>query len=1010
MFHHLINHKLLFLPLLLLSFLSLSVASYVPLFSAFNGNSEPLSHSLTASVGYQIEDLFRDPYDWTTWICYGLSNPSVYLSDCGVHRILGGFSVLGTNIHYEKTYNNLPPHNFIRYRFRIWLIDDWASQDTFLIQLDSHDITRPNLGAEKSLWPPSACGNGGSSDAEAYSVIGGTKHSSSSLTIRLISKLSVPVSSGSIGFRRLSLAFVNKTSWDSEGWCIDATVYTSPSDICKCLGATYWNSTLSNCEACDASCELCVGPTEYHCTKCAQYYSMVEGKCIPCHSSCAECFGPDANQCVSCRNSGDYIYSSHTCSSPCIAQLQVPSPNLLYNYCQTGCAAGQFLHFATGACLYSCDPPFVQENDLPGMLCLHPCDDTTDYIYDDGTCSSSCDSPFIQTTSAYYKTCGSPCSSASSYYYPSTNSCLPTCGKGYKVQVVYGTNFCIANQEEYSQEELEQAQNLANALDKMGGATGAIMKVTSALNSYNPGSVFLRGLSKMLEYLKYIDVNYPTKLQLMLLSQDSDPASLDFETNMPQSLQDKFEARTLPSLFEYYQVEPTFLINYWKTLITMIIILGIIVIFALAVYFCEKFPRAKRVLNRFYLAIRWNLLLIVLIGGAGDIAFYTTLDIYTNKFDSAASVISFVTSLLVNCALFYVMFKIIRIAIILLKTPSDKLEPQEKKKLEPYKALYDCFDDKTFAKLGFLFFYLCRMYLFNVIIVALNKLPVLQCMLIVILNVIILVYLALRKPFKSLLDLICLYLNEVIVFAIDICVLILAIIDSQNDTYSYSDQAQKSRDILQDIIIKCNLSFTSFALLVVCLQLIKMAIELYKVIQTCRSKGMSSFVEIVLVILLGEASEQDLSHEKSFPKKNFEIQTRPNENLSSKLNPQSRDRRFTRRTEERTIEELENSTAYLRSQNGNNSSFYDLQQNNTLSQSNQNQVIFPYKSQSPIWHPQNIEFEQQPYPQEMNPRFSNALPQLKKQKRPPKKKNIKAEVIRKLKFVNSPNLKAKTMK
>jgi len=963
-------------------FLAISNAAYLPLFSSFNG--------------HQIEDLWKDPYDWTSWTGYGLSNPSNYLTLCGINQILGGPDVPGINIYFEKTFNNIAPHNFIRYRFRIWLIDDWASSDTFLIQLDNIDITKPNVGTEKPRWAANTCGNSASTDTGAYSIVGGTTHSSSSLTIRLVSRLSVPVTTASVGFRRLSMVFTNKTSKDSEGWCTDPYDWNNtvilPSDVCQCRGNTYWNTASSNCQTCHASCELCVGPTEYDCRKCVSTYSFVQGKCIACDSSCLDCFGPNPNQCLSCRTGSYFLHSDHTCRLTCDPAVQKQNSNAQHNYCETGCLGGLYFSHIHGGCIPSCSPPMVSINSLAGALCLHPCDDPTDYVFGDGSCSPSCNSPFTSTTTTDYKTCDSPCPLTTDYYYSDRKVCLTTCGGGYKIETVHGVKFCV-KETLYTEDDIEQGKKLGQALDTMGQVTGGIMKAASALNSYNPSAVFLRGLSKMLEYLKFIQINYPPKLRVLLLSQESDPASLNFDIDMPQNLQDEFEPRDLPTTFQFFDIEGNFLISYWRTLMTLIIILGVTLVWAFIVFSTKNSPKVHLVFQRLYLAIKWNFLLIILCSTTGDIAFYTSLDLSTNRFNTAAAICSFLMCLFVNLALLYVLIKTLRISFILLKTPTDKLTLQQKKLLEPYQALYDSFDDKTFAKLGFLFFFMCRIYFFNIIIVVLHNFEILQCMLIIVLTIIMLAYIVLKRPFKSTFDMICLALNEVIILIIDICVFILAIMDSDGE--NYSDNQEKARDNIQEIIIGCNLAFTSFTLFVVCIQLLKMAIEVYKTIRTCRSKGVSSFVEIFLIIILGETPEQDLSLSSNNAKKSISLQKRRHP-LEIQEKPSFSD---TGGTQQRTIEEMENSTIYLKPQNDNNSSIYDFQR--------ASQTIQPYQVEMTRNQQVRREFHPNYREQGQEVIFSNARsiqPERENRPRIPKKRNPKAELIRKLKKINSPDV------
>jgi len=736
-------------------------------------------------------------------------------------------------------------------------MDEWESQDTFIMSFDGINVTKANLGAEKALWTIDDCGESSSTDTTFYDVIGNVPHSASSITIKLFGKLSKTADKASIGYRRFSMQFVNRTAYDAvNSYCIQSYYYSSPpTGSCPCTTyQNYWDTGTQSCKSCHSSCALCSGPTEYDCYKCIGGYALYDGKCSPCAANCFDCFGPNANQCNSCSNSM-YIFPDNTCSSACPAERQSNSGQL---YCKSSCSASQYM-LANQTCIDSCDSPMVKKSSIIGNLCLNPCDDSDLFIYYDGTCSSTCDTPLVPTITSLSKACNPPCPRLQDYYYKDTGKCKSTCDFGYEVQKVSPVLYCVSlfNQT-FSPADIASAQQVASTITAGGQATGTAMKAMSSVNSGSPSFAFLVGLSQMVQFIKYIDITYPPKVQLLLLAQGSNPMSLSFGINMPNSLEKKFTNYTLPAVFERYKVGSNFLVNYWNSLISLSLIILGVGLLMLTASCTKKYKTINFISSKLLSIFKWDLLLMLFCSSIGDLTFYSYLDFQSNKFESAASVISFLFALGFNVCFVLLLIKTLKIAYYSHKNKnkisSESVTSNPILDLDSFQFLYIDFHNQSFSQLAFMFYFLCRVYLFNIIIATLTIFPLMQCLLITGLTILMLLYLIIKRPMKKKWDLIYLIINELIILIIDISVLMIAMSSAQDPNNPNRSDENLS---LQRVIITCNMIFSFLALASVAVQVTLIVIQVIRIRNKLKARGVKSIRQMILTTITGKGLKED---------------------------------------------------------------------------------------------------------------------------------------------------------
>ena len=140
---------------------------------------------------------------------------------------------------------------------------------------------------------------------------------------------------------------------------------------------------------------------------------------------------------------------------------------------------------------------------------------------------------------------------------------------------------------------------------------------------------------------------------------------------------------------------------------------------------------------------------------------------------------------------------------------------------EDYKAVYECYKDKSFDQQIFLALYVLRVSLFNIIVSYLYKNPLPQAILILLLNLAMVVYLVIKKPMKKLINLIQQLTIESILLVFNICVLILAFADNAN-----SDSIGM-RNNIGEVMSAINIIMPTASMALIAVKLLLIAKEFY---------------------------------------------------------------------------------------------------------------------------------------------------------------------------------------
>jgi len=347
--------------------------------------------------------------------------------------------------------------------------------------------------------------------------------------------------------------------------------------------------------------------------------------------------------------------------------------------------------------------------------------------------------------------------------------------------------------------------------EKAGTASRAITQATTALSSGSPTGISTSVAGKIFSNIKYLNISYSVGLQEALLTWKSNFINLEFMPDMPMTIQDQIVNQPIPYMFEKYELESSFLMNFWNNLL-LLVFLTMAFFIIRAIEFLIKSKYSQKVLNRvlIFRVMLQNFLLTQLYSVYGDVLFYSTLEYRSIDLREGLTSISFSSGIILTLIMlaslvlhFFFLKKYQRI-----KKAQSNPELLEKfiKSHEGNFVLFRDFRDHLLIQQSFLLLLTARDLAFSLIITTLFRHPLAQSITILTLNLLMIAYLIIRNPFVSLFDYIQQFFYEFITLTVSVNVLILAIMDSINS------QGKELRTKIGNFIIITNLCFNFGAL------------------------------------------------------------------------------------------------------------------------------------------------------------------------------------------------------
>jgi len=323
--------------------------------------------------------------------------------------------------------------------------------------------------------------------------------------------------------------------------------------------------------------------------------------------------------------------------------------------------------------------------------------------------------------------------------------------------------------------------------------------VGAALGSGSSLPINFGLVAKILRNVKYLDVTVSTELQEAFVSWKVNSGFLA----APKSWALKAESKPLPWIFSRYGLASAFLVNYWKPFLMTLIGLALFVIFKgieIVVYKEDKETLKSSIPRQLNLAAS-NFALTQVYSNLDDVILYFVLDVRSTKVDGGFGAFS----LILGVVLLLIGGMIIGAHIFLLRkyqglkgekqgSPPTQLQ-RFLYKYENMKLIFNDFKDITFFTQSFLWIHVTRAVFSSFIFAVLFEYPLVQLILLLILNLGMIVFLFVKKSFKDFLGTLSQLFCEVVLFVANICMLGLAIMD-QNESYNLEAMNNMSRAVI----------------------------------------------------------------------------------------------------------------------------------------------------------------------------------------------------------------------
>ena len=548
----------------------------------------------------------------------------------------------------------------------------------------------------------------------------------------------------------------------------------------------------------------------------------------------------------------EYLFWNGSCIKNCPSPLSPETQGITkqMNFCWFTCQPSEYLYW-NQSCSSQCPIPLVRFDLSNNLFCFLPCGMPNIYWYQDFSCRSECNFPYNLIFHNSVSQCLKPCSKPSEWFYDLEKECHTPCNPPYIKKIINTIKVCHITRSALTS-ETSKIKSTVELIETLGKITSGMIKAASIPQLSTPRSALLIQLSSLIQYIRYMRINYPWKVQLLFQENDASLITLSFDFSIPNKIQDKFDNYPLPDVFEKYELDSNFINNMWDLINTVLLV--ILSIFALLLLnkTLKKSPKISHITTRILQSLRWNIPIAMISGGAGEIVFYSSLQIRNTPLDSTISIVSFFISLIM-------IFWVIVILIICLKllrgfhlqrqkiAPTSSSEtPDWLHKWQGYEILYEEIEEKYLFSLAYMVIYMIRAILFFIILANFYDYPLAQSILINVMNGLIFGYLLYYKPLKDIWNTIQLFINEILGNILTICVLILAIMDKAEI------EARYSRETIGNVMIIIMIIFYILGVVFLVIEGILFLIEAYKTWKELRARGIKNPLKLIERLLFGE--------------------------------------------------------------------------------------------------------------------------------------------------------------
>jgi len=322
--------------------------------------------------------------------------------------------------------------------------------------------------------------------------------------------------------------------------------------------------------------------------------------------------------------------------------------------------------------------------------------------------------------------------------------------------------------------------------------------------------------------------------------------SLNIDFSIPNWVQDKLDDYPLPDVFEKYDLESNFINNMWDLMTTAIVVIFILLTLLGLRRLFKKNRKVSHLITRVIQSLKWNTLLAMICADCGDIIFYASLYMRNTPIGSTVSIVSLIVTLLLIFFIFVILGICFKILLAFFHNQKQKRTSFWLEKWKGYEILYEEIEQESLFSLAYMVIYVIRTLLFFGIIANLYEYPLIQSILLNAINLLIFGYLLYYKPLQNRVNIIQLFLNEILGDIELVCVLALAKMDREG-----ADDPD-ARFNLGNIIIAIIIIFYVSAVAFLAFEWILFLIKAYKTWKEMRAQGIRNPFKMAKILLFGE--------------------------------------------------------------------------------------------------------------------------------------------------------------
>ena len=318
------------------------------------------------------------------------------------------------------------------------------------------------------------------------------------------------------------------------------------------------------------------------------------------------------------------------------------------------------------------------------------------------------------------------------------------------------------------------------ALQAISSTVTTIGSVISVGNARFPLATIVSGAVQSTRYL-----NLTVTGALAEIYQTWDTEMISWE--VPNALSQFDDFKTPPLIFAQYGTVAPFLTNFWPTLLTIVIGLGVLIGSSLLKFWFEKSKYEGRIpdLTQKLFAGSFNFVIVQAYGCLDGILFNAVIDMKTNPFNTVFACFSIIFAIIflgLGCLLIFFNFWTVRKYQTAKNIESIK---ERRRALEDFgernkywELFYSDFNDDDFWCQSALALFLIRSTLSNLIIAVFYEYPLMQTVYLIILDGVTLLFLYFKMPFPTLRGKLSQYYFETITLLVHICAFAIAMEDS----------------------------------------------------------------------------------------------------------------------------------------------------------------------------------------------------------------------------------------